>query len=165
MAKQERPGMLPVLALFKQFPEFHQPDKYEVIYDLDEWHKVYVELEDLTGYKAAIKLVGDWEEWQRLFRISSKLRVYLDQWNEEIKIKIKSRAINNVLSLSERQDSVGLSAAKWISEEGWDKRRAGRPTKDSVRAERKRLAQEANTTTEELERVMSTLSNANELEQ
>lgn len=155
MAEKKR-GIKPILSQFEDFPEYHQ-DHIPVIWTLKEWHDVYVEEEDLTGYKAALRLVGSWKEWQRMMKGAASLARIVDEWNEEIKIKIKSRAFENVVSLTVRKDSVGLSAAKWINEEGWDKRRAGRPTKAQVNAEKKKLAKEAQTTKDEAERVMEAL--------
>ena len=149
-------GQQPVLAKFKEFPDHHRED-VEIVYSLDEWHDVYVNLEDLTGYEAAIELVGTWKEWQRMIRLAGRLQTYIDEWNEEIKIRIKSRAIKNVTALIDREDSVGLSAAKWVSEEGWDKRKAGRPSKTSIKNEQKAMAQKANETEEDLKRVMDAL--------
>lgn len=156
MAEQRKGGPKPILSQFEEFPDFHR-DHIEVIYSLSEWHKVYVEEEDITGYSAAMKLLGDWEEWQRMMNGSAKLAREVDKWNEEIKTRIKSRAFKNIVALTRRDDGVGLSAARWINEEGWYRKKAGRPSKAQVDAEKKRLAKEAQTTKEEADRVMEAL--------
>ena len=57
----KKAGRKPILAQFEDYPEYHQ-DHIPVIWTLKEWHDVYVEEEDLTGYRAAMKLVGNWTE-------------------------------------------------------------------------------------------------------
>lgn len=161
--KEKKRGRKPCLSQFKEFPEYHQ-EGIKVKWSIHDWHDRYVELEDLTGYKPALELVGSWKEWERMVNMSSQLSSLIDEWNEEIKIKIKSRAIEKVTSLIDREDSVGLSAAKWISEEGWDKRKAGRPTKAQIESEKKKLAKEANETSEEFGRIMEALDASKEMQ-
>ena len=59
-------------------------------YDLEEFHDVFIELEDPTEYKPALQLVGSWREWERLKREWPKLREHIADWNEELEIKLKS---------------------------------------------------------------------------
>lgn len=121
-------------------------------YDLEEFHRVFIELEDPTEYLPAIALIGDWTEWNRIKRDWKGFRRYLDLWHTELELKVKSRAIQQVKDLAAKEN---LQASKWIAEEGWRKdRSAGRPTKAETRSMAKELAQQAAETKKDKARVL-----------
>ena len=103
-------------------------------YDLDHWHKVFVETADLAEYTAAIKLAGSWEEWNRiksgwpLFR-----RTILPGWLEEVEVKLRSEAIQALIAQSKGEK--GTVAAKWLAEGRYAVRGPGKPTKAEVQRE------------------------------
>lgn len=118
-------GRLPSKTLFKQF----NPDG---IYDLDEFRQTFLEVGDLYEYKAALKLVGSWKEWQRIKRDWPAFEeVYIAAWVEELELKQKSDAAMKIVTLSQDDSATGLSAAKWIAEghhgKALKKQKVGRP--------------------------------------
>ncbi len=108
-------------------------------YDLQEFHDVYVECEDITGYTAAMTLIGSWPEWERIKRDWKTFNQHLKLWNDEITVRLKSKAIAKLNEIAQGDTTQAASAAKWLAEEGWNKRAGkGRPSE----AERKREARE-----------------------
>ena len=128
-------------------------------YDLKEFHKVFLKLEDMTEYRPALKLVGTWREWQRIKRDWPSFCNYLDDWKAELTVKLRSKALSKIQELVEGDDSKALQASKFIAEEGWEaKRGKGRPTKiERVRAA-KEIAKEASETKEEADRIEEALT-------
>ena len=150
-------GRNPTSSLFFELND--GTDKYTPIYSLEEFHNVFLELADLTEYKAAKKLVGEWTEWTRLKNGSPTFKRLVNEWKEELKVKLESEAYERILSLvNSDKEATALSAAKWFAENGWEKSSKGRPTKAQIEAEKKRMAQEANVTSDELDRVTNIVS-------
>jgi hypothetical protein len=96
--------------------------------------KLYLQAEDLGEYDFATTYFCSWKHWQRLLGNKVILK-HIEEWREELEIKIRSAAIKEI---SEMPDS--FQAAKWLADRGWDKRAAGRPSKDE-QAKEKRIAQ------------------------
>lgn len=124
-------------------------------YDLDQFHDVFVELEDPTEYKAALALVGSWKEWNRLKRDWKGFNVHINEWKEEIAVKLRSRATEKITALINKGS---FQASKWIAEQGYEKRSgAGRPSKAERDRAAKEIAEAAAETKEEKARVLKLL--------
>jgi len=150
-------------ALFEELQIPGRHEGIEPIYSLAAFHKTFLECGDLTEYKAAIELVGDWKEWQRLKRDSPAFSVSVAEWVEELKVLLSSRAQERIFSLMESdKPQVRLAASKWVAESGYDKRGKGRPSKAQIEAERKKMAQLADIDKTELDRVRGALNVKNE---
>lgn len=78
---------------------------------LSDWHKTYVEVGDLTGYKAAEVLLGNWEHWLLLCKAPAFAAV-LKEWNEEVSVKLRSEALANLVKQSKLP--TGTAAAKQL---------------------------------------------------
>lgn len=125
-------GRIPSRQLFDPSSDLYR-------YDISNFHKTFVAIGDMTEYKAALKLVGSWQEWERLKRDWATFRSYIQEWKDELEVKLRSDAVEKIIELSSGEDSKALQAAKFLSESGWNKRAgAGRPSK----AEKKRAARE-----------------------
>lgn len=125
-------------------------------YDLEHWHQTFLDFEDMTEYKPAIKLCGSWKEWNRLKRDWLGLAGYVTEWKEELEILLRSRACENIQNLLVSETaSVRFQASKFLSEAGWEKRAsgAGRPDKASKTRAAKELASNAAETKAEEERI------------
>ena len=106
-------------------------------YDIELFHQTFLELEDPTEYKPALQLVGSWREWQRLKRDWPTFNNHINEWKEELDVRLKSKAVEQINRLA--FDDKNYQASKWLAEEGFHKRTgAGRPSK----AERERAAKE-----------------------
>lgn len=131
------------LALFweerhpKYEPSFTLKD-YDIERDgkqLPSLKHIYLSFEDPTEYSFATEVLGGWEHWQALCD-SYKLKPYIAKWRDELEIKLRSTAIRAMVNSAKVDGSKGLSAAKYLAEKGWEKKR-GRPSKDEVEKERK----------------------------
>lgn len=157
MAGKKR-GVKPTSALFYELSAGEHNSlsiaDVEPIYSLAEFHKVFLEEADLTEYKAAMRLVGDWVEWNRLKRGSSVFRQLVDAWKEEVKQKMLSDAQTRIVELMQNESpTVSLSAAKWLAEQRMEGNGKGRPSKEAIEAQEKKLANAARITEEEFSRV------------
>ncbi len=86
------------------------------LFSLLEWRKKYVSMEDPTGYTQAMELLGDWEHWLFL-RSSTTLKPYFDSWDKELEIRLRSKAIANMIKHSKTEK--GQTSAKWLAEAGF----------------------------------------------
>jgi hypothetical protein len=144
-------GRKPSKTLFKDFDD-------EGIYTLEEFHDIFVECEDITEYEAAIKLVGSWTEWERIKRDWPNFQSYITVWKEEINIRLKSQTIRKLREIASGDTSQAAAAAKWIAEEGWQRKSGkGRPTKAETAREAKALAKATSDTNNEYTRMLELL--------
>lgn len=146
------PGRPSVMNMFKEFN-----DEGLGQYSIHDFHKVFIEEGDLSEYKAALKLVGNWSEWTWIKKNSIVFCKFIDTWKEEVRKRLISRALDRCISLLDSDnDSVRLSTAKWIAEQGYDRDRGtgkGRPNTKQEEAERKLLAKQSGETAEQMERI------------
>ena len=121
-------------ALFVELADPELVDKYPPKFTLEEARTIYLECEDPTEYLVAMELVGDWDHWNALLA-NPTVMSYINKWREELEIKLRSKAIQHIQSLSFGEK--GFAAAKWLAEKGWAEKKAGRPTKKQVEQEAK----------------------------
>jgi hypothetical protein len=95
--------------------------------------KLYLECEDPTEYVFATTYLIGWKHWLRLCE-NKAIRKHIDEWREELEIKLRSRGVHEVIKAATRPG--GLQAAKWLADRGWASRPAGRPSKAEVERER-----------------------------
>ncbi len=114
--------------LFKQ----HNKEGKE---DINVWRETFVSALDPTEYTGGIALLGSWSEWERFKRNwPSFQRLYLDDWLDEIEVRLKSLAIK---SLKEDAKDGGAASAKFLAEGRYKEKSAGRPTKAAVKRQTK----------------------------
>lgn len=89
--------------------------------------KLYLKEEDPTEYVFAEKHLLGWQHWKRLCE-NKVIRKHVDEWREELELKIRSQAIRDMMSLCASENG-NFSAAKFLADRGWEKRGAGRPSK------------------------------------
>jgi len=91
--------------------------------------RLYLESEDPTEYMFAKEHLLGWEHWKRLNK-NVLLNRHFEKWREELEVSIRSTAIQDIIQAS--AEDKGFQAAKWLADRGWDKRPAGRPSKDQI---------------------------------
>jgi hypothetical protein len=96
--------------------------------------RLYLEEEDPTEYDFAVKHLLGWRHWKRLCE-NKVLRKYIEEWREELEMKLRSRGIKEVIL--QASNEKGFQAAKWLADRGWDTRKAGRPSKEEIEREKK----------------------------
>jgi len=95
---------------------------------LPSLRKMYMEIADPEEYEVAIQVLGSWEHWLRLLE-NKKIMGYIQQYRDELEVKIRSCAVKAMVQTATLDGSKGTSAAKYIAEKGWSKRKAGAPSK------------------------------------
>jgi len=98
--------------------------------------RLYLLEEDPTEYEFANKYFLGWKHWQRLGE-NKLIRKYIDEWREELELKLRSRAVQAMMVQS-RKGNAG--ASKWLADKGWAQRGAGRPTKAEIEREKQLAA-------------------------
>ena len=94
--------------------------------------KLYLEMEDVVEYDFAKTYLLGWSHWQRL-NSNKVLAVHFQEWREELALAIRSNAVKAMLD--QALEGNNFQATKWLAEGAWDKRRAGRPSKEEVAKE------------------------------
>jgi len=105
-----------------------------VLYTIEEARSLFIESNDPTGYKFATECLGGWKHWKAI-KNSGPLYHYIEQWEEELEVKLRSQAVGNMLNLA--LGDKGYQASKFLIDGGWKQKTAGRPTKAAVQKEAK----------------------------
>lgn len=79
-------------------------------------------------YDFANKYFLNWKHWERICR-NKRLRAHIDEWREELEIKLRSRGVKQMIQQAEEGN---YQASKWFAEGVFAKRKAGRPSKADV---------------------------------
>lgn len=95
--------------------------------------RLYLACEDPTEYKFATQHLLGWKHWQRITE-NKVLRKHIDEWRDELEVKIRSQAVLQALS---HASSGTFQAAKWIADRGWATKGAGRPSKADMEREKR----------------------------
>ena len=117
----------------------------------------YIDLADPEEYETAIQIFGSWEHWKKLLR-NKKIRLKIEQYREELEVSIRSGAVRALVKTAHTEGAKGTSAAKYIAEKGWDKRKAGAPSKLEKEREIKIQTSISEEVQEDLERLGMTIS-------
>jgi hypothetical protein len=89
--------------------------------------KLYLNEEDPTEYSFAEKHLLGWQHWKRLCE-NKQIARHVAEWREELELKLRSQAIRDMINLCANEGG-NYSAAKYLADRGWEKRAAGRPSK------------------------------------
>lgn len=99
--------------------------------------KLYLSHMDPKEYDFANEYLYDWNHWRRLCA-NKWVRENIDQWREELELKLVSEGVNVLINLATEDNSY--QAAKWLADRGWDKSERGRPSKAKIKEELKKRA-------------------------
>ena len=158
-------GRARTMSLFKETLPHGSP--FEPVYTLGEKSvkglpsakEIYMQCSDPTEYKPAMKIVGNWQVWQRIVE-SEWMAPYIEEWREELEIKLRSEYLQKIADTAESgNETQAFKAMQFMYKEsigdsskpGTKKR--GRPTKAEVARERKVQAQVEEEAQETLERL------------
>lgn len=95
--------------------------------------RLYLECSDPTEYEFATTHLVGWKHWQQMTN-NKIIRKHIDEWREELEVKLRSEGVRNAI---QHAQSGTFQAAKWLADRGWDKRAAGRPSKEEIEKENK----------------------------
>lgn len=99
--------------------------------------KMYLSYDHVPGfeYDFAMDIFGSWDHWTKLCNIS-QLRGDIQEWRDELDIRIKATSLKAMMLASRDNDAKGVNAAKYLAEKGYAQKR-GRPSKEDVARETK----------------------------
>jgi len=129
-------------------------------YDIEHFHDIFIAMEDLTEYKPALELVKDWREWNRLKRDWPTFGNFVEEWKEEVRVKLTSEALQKIQSMAKGDDPKALQASRFIAEAG-DQRagqKKGRPSRAEKEKAATELARAAGETAEERQRILKVIN-------
>lgn len=107
---------------------------------------------DPTGYKWAMKYLGDWHHWKKLMNCPWFREAY-DVWMEEFKASLRAEALDNIRAIASGGSSQALAAAKYLATYDWEKATKGRPSKAEIAGELKRQVRMMEEQDEDAERI------------
>ena len=113
------------------FEETATRDKQFVIMTLDEARIKFVDCGDPTGVEFADAYLGGYAHWKDL-KASKALEVHIAGWEEELEVRIKCTQLKRIDDLSLEGH---FQASKFMHDAGWNKRKAGKPSKAEVQRE------------------------------
>lgn len=87
--------------------------------------RLYLDLADTTEYEFATRYLGGWQHWKDL--TAHCLREEVDEWREELDLKLQSESIAQLRELAESGDRMACQF--FAKKEYRDKRKAGAPSK------------------------------------
>ena len=93
--------------------------------------QLYLAFEDTTEYEFANQFFLGWDHWQRICA-NKLLAPKVESWRRELELKIRAVGVRQAIELAK---GGSFQAAKWLSDKGFDKRGAGRPSKEQVEGE------------------------------
>ena len=96
--------------------------------------RLYLEYEDPTEYAFVQEYLSGWNQWKQLCNNQQTLK-FINEWREELELKLRSQAIRDMIDQS--ADGGSFQASKWLADRGWDKRAAGRPSKQEQQKEQR----------------------------
>lgn len=99
--------------------------------------RLFIEMADPVEYDFANEYLLGWQHWKRL-NDNKILSKHFSEWREELELSLRSEAIRSTIELV--AEGKSFQASKWMAEGGWNKRGAGRPSKQEVLRE-KRIAE------------------------
>ena len=98
--------------------------------------KVYPSLKKLYigEYEFATTYFLTWKQWQRITN-NKAFTAIIEDWRMELEAMLRGRAIATITDTMDGGGQSAMQASKWIADRGWEKRPAGRPSKDDVKRE------------------------------
>jgi hypothetical protein len=100
--------------------------------------RLYLEHGDPKEYSFARKYLYDWNHWQRLCK-NSVIKKHIEEWRNELELSLVSEGVSALIDLALNEKSY--QAAKYLADRGWDRGDRGRPSKDEIDGELKRMAE------------------------
>lgn len=96
--------------------------------------RLYLECEDPSEVLFARNHLDGWRQWKRICE-NQALFPHIEEWREELAALLSARAIQKIMDIASEDNN--FQAAKWLADRGWDKRRAGRPSKEEIEKDKR----------------------------
>ena len=141
---KDKEGRYRTLSLFKEtITASSAANGYTPVYTLKDvdnktglpsFKRAFIQSEDPTGYTTAMELLGSWQHWVKLFE-NKTFRAELTVWQEELDVRLRSKAIKAIATTALTEGSKGTAAARYIADGTYKGRARGRPSKADVARE------------------------------
>jgi hypothetical protein len=119
-------------------------------------YRLYMECNDPTEYLFATTHLGGWAHWERLCECDF-FKPYAERWRKELELRFRANALRNVYDLANSPSARDkLSANKILLDGKWGKtegRARGRPSKEEIKSEANRLAEQERSLSTDFERI------------
>lgn len=115
--------------------------------------QLYLSCEDPTEYEFATTHLGGWNHWQRILNKTKLLHPYIEDWREELEVKLRSKGVKAMIGHS--MSDKGQQAAKWLSDKGWSEKKRGAPSKEEKAREMKIQTRMSDELDEDLNRLLN----------
>lgn len=156
-------GVWITLGLFYELSGQNKERAIYTIYDEDRTvedvtylslKKKYLEMEHVPGYEYdfANMYLGGWNHWLRLQKASKQLINLIQEWKDELEIKLRARSARAIINTSFDESPTAFHANKWINDKGWMPSK-GRPKKADIQREAKIAAGVEAEISSDLERI------------
>lgn len=96
--------------------------------------KLFIEFGDVTCYLFSKEYLLGWNHWKRLEE-NKAIRHHIDQWKEELALTVQAEGIRSIVDIAIDKDS--FAAAQWLAKRGWIEKKAGRPSKEQIEADKR----------------------------
>lgn len=120
-----------------------------------DFGKHYVESEDPTGYTTAKELLGDWHHWEFLMK-RPWFREAKEYWDRELKVRLESKAVDQIKEHALGGDAKALTASKYIhqlAQAVGQKKQRGRPSKEEIEGNLKQETKDLSEILSDAERI------------
>lgn len=118
--------------------------------------KAYVEDGDPSGYKTAMRLLGDYDYWKFLMKVAW-FREAKAEWDETLDAKLSGEGMAKIREIANSEDRGALAAAKFLATLEYRKEKAeakrGRPSKDELEGKLNEMAAEERELEEHAKRI------------
>lgn len=94
-------------------------------------HQAYLEMADPTEYSFAMKYFHSWQHWLKISN-AAIIKPHIEKWRDELEVMLRSQGIRKLIKTSEGNSKDSVSASRWLADRGWNKRKAGAPSKEEV---------------------------------
>lgn len=91
---------------------FQKEDNSENAEFIAELKEKFLSLEDPTEYAFALEVFKSWGLYNRIKKDSAILRAYLAEWHSELEVRLRSKALKDIISKSEKSSE----ASKYLFE-------------------------------------------------
>jgi hypothetical protein len=117
--------------------------------------EIYMSYVHVPGheYEFAMDVFGSWQHWLVLCDSAAVIRNMINEWRDELTIKLKAEAIRSLLIASKDPSAVGVNAAKYLANEDYLPKKVGRITKEEKIREIKLAAGIRDTLAEDMDRL------------
>jgi len=116
--------------------------------------ELYLECEDPTEYKFAIKVFDSWIAWEKIREHGGVKERFLNRWRKELDVRLVSKGIRTIVG-EINKGKGSFNSAKYLIEQGWIKQKPmkkGRPSKKVIATEATKMLKVKDELDEELER-------------